>query len=177
MGCFDNYTLGGPRWCEEATSGTVRALATPERAIGRGLRLRERDLFGAENQIAVAQHLDLLGRDHEAVADPTTPLACGVAVSALVDPMIVREEGAGHALGDDDRGQPPSAPDPTLSGSKGPVAQNQPLLRRVRFRVDYLWPFDLLCAVASLYSLFELRSEVNIEINLCRSLAVACAIG
>src|SRR5215813_6959636 len=66
---------GARRRREEAAAAAVGAFAAPERTVGRGLRLIERNLFGTEQDVAVAGHGDLLGGDDEAVAFAATPFA------------------------------------------------------------------------------------------------------
>ena len=85
------------RRSKEAAPRSVRPFAAPIGPIGRRLRFAEGNLLGTEDQVAIATHLDLLGRDQEAVAFTAAPFAGGVAVASARNPTVMSLE-----IGNDD---------------------------------------------------------------------------
>src|SRR6185312_12576420 len=103
---------------KEAALRSVRPLATPERAIGRGQRLAvwhhlvdvllmrrpvggvAGDRFavgnGADDRIAALHRLHRIARDDPAVVGATAPFAGRILVGALVDPDVVGGGGTGQ---------------------------------------------------------------------------------
>src|SRR5204863_2173051 len=83
---------GAGRRCEEAPARAVRSFAPPERTVRARLHLIERhDLVQRAQHVAGARYHDLFTGQAETIRRAAAPFTGRVAITALVDPIIVRK--------------------------------------------------------------------------------------